>query len=315
VVHRATEVAGTLRCDPTPLRSPAGQPAGDTVTGTDPTGTYVVGGATLWTGSRPAVIIRPDATAPAVNSSGTVLLRGGDVNWRLRNGATQELAVPAGYRRARATHVNGRGDAVGVASSPVDLNAADTALVVWPADRPDSPRVVRERDSEPLAIRDDGTVISARYRSETDLGVDRIVVIRPDGTRVPITVPRQLTTRGSMLNATVHGDYLYSSAASAEITYDDGETPLADLSFDPVRWNLRTGLIEVFDDLRSAPVGGADGSFVAVEETTAAVVLVAPDRVTSRFPVAGGTVRAVAAAGTTLVGFAEPDAVSWHCVR
>ena len=52
-------------------------------------------------------------------------------------------------------------------------------------------------------------------------------------------------TRLLRRNATVHGDYLYSSYANNEITYNDGVTSLANPYLYPVRWNLRTGLIEI----------------------------------------------------------------------
>jgi hypothetical protein len=187
--------------------------------------------------------------------------------------------------------------------------------VVWPAGRPDQPRVIREPDSQPLAIRDDGAVISARNRSETDLGAGSIVVTRSNGTRTSIAVPRELTGPGSMQNATVHGDYLYSSYANNEITYSDGVTSLANPYLYPVRWNLRSGLIEVFDNLRGPPVGGPGGWFVAAGNLDGKLVLVAPDRTTHRFPVDGGTVRAVAAMGATLAGFVDPTRVSWSCTR
>jgi hypothetical protein len=324
VVHRDTTVAGTLRCDPTsldmPTPGPPDPPNTDTVTGADPTGTYVIGGNVLWTRGAATMIAVPGArsavTAAAVNSSGTVV--GHDSNetgltWRFTNGAVQELTRPAGYDRAMALHVNGKGDALGMASGDPNRDIPPPALVVWPADRPDRPRIIREPDSQPLAIRDDGTVISVRHRSEADLGAGSIVIHRPSGTRTSITVPRELTGHGSMLNATVHGDYLYSSYADGEITYSDGVTSLANPYLYPVRWNLRTGLIEIFDDLRAAPVGDPGGWFVAAEDADGRLVLVAPDRTTRRFPVAGATVRAVAGDGTTLAGFLEPGPVSWHC--
>lgn len=319
VVHRTTTVAGALRCDPTPLPTPAGRPGGDTVTAADPTGTYVIGGATVWARAEPTVItvptVRAEPTATAVNGNGTVVAHDSGLNWRITNGAARELAAPDGWDRARVLHVNGKGDALGTVSGPADRNAPPTALVVWPADRPDLPRIVREPDSQPLAIRDDGTVISARNRSEADLGAGSIVVNRPNGTRTSITVPRELTGHGSMRNASVHDDYLYSSYANTEITYSDGVTSLANPYVYPVRWNLRTGRIEIFDNLRGAPVGGPGGWFVAAEDLDGGLVLVAPDRTTHRFPVDGGKVRAVAAAGTTLAGFVDPTPVTWNCTR
>src|SRR5688500_600953 len=63
VVHRHTTVAGTLRCESTPLPAPAGQQGGDTVTAVDPTGAYVIGGAALWTLGEPTAITVPGARA------------------------------------------------------------------------------------------------------------------------------------------------------------------------------------------------------------------------------------------------------------
>jgi hypothetical protein len=327
VVHRTTTVSGTLRCDPTPLPAPAGRQDDDVVTAADPTGTYVIGGTTLWTRAEPTLITVPGARAPltaaAVNSAGTVVGHDSNetgLNWRFTNGTVRELARSAEFQRALALHVNGKGDTLGAASGPVDMKDPPSALLVWPADHPDRPRIIRETGSRPLAIRDDGTVISARNRSEIDLGAGSIEIHRPDGTTTSIAVPRELTNHGSMLNATVHGDHLYSSYANGEITYSDGVTILANPFLHPVRWNLRTGLVEIFDSLGGQPVGGPDGWFVAAADTDSdgaalSFVLVAPDLATRLFPLAGATVRAVAGAGTTLAGFAGSTAVSWHCAR
>ncbi|GAA0908647.1 hypothetical protein GCM10009558_097090 [Virgisporangium aurantiacum] len=279
----------------------------------------MIAAPTVWTRAEPTVItvptVRTEVTATAVNGNGTVVAHDSGLNWRITNGAVQELAAPAGWNRARVLHVNSKGDALGLLDGAADRTAPQSALVVWPADHPDRPRIIRETDSQPLAVRDDGTTVSARIRSEADLGAGSITINRPNGTRTSIPVPRELTGHGSMLNATVHGDFLYSSYANNEITYSDGVTSLANPYLYPVRWNLRTGLIEVFDALDGAPVGGPGGWFVAAEDLAGKLVLVAPDRTTHRFPIDGGRVRAVAAAGTTLAGFADPTPVTWNCTR
>lgn len=322
VVHRTTKPAADLRCDQTPLAS---ESIG--ITGVDPTGAHVIGGATVWADGVPEQITVAGATAEiaaaAVNVVGTVVGHDGNETglvWRRTAAGMEKLANPPGWARALALHVNAGDDALGVVSTPdrgVDTNIPDTALVVWPAGRPDAPRIVPVYDAEPLAIRDDGTVIAARARSATDLGAGQIVARRPDGRTVTVTVPKELTTRGSMLGLTVSGDYLYGARAAGELTYSDGSTPIDYPFHNPVRWNLRTGLIEIFDDLHTMPAGDAGGWFAAAATAPGgpAAVLVTPAATAHRIPDGGATVRAVAAEGTILAGDRPAGPVLWRCAR
>lgn len=323
VVHRATTVTGETSCWQTPLRRVTDGTTGS-FQAADPTAAQVVGSGSdgsavnHWNRGEPTVFTVPDATpevtATDVNEAGTVVghdAAGSTLNWTNDDGDVRTLPTPAGFDRARVEHVNGKGDALGLLERP----DGSTALVVWPAGAPDRPRVIKEAGVQPLAIRDDGTVVSVRGRSDSDPGAGTVMVHRPNGKRLSVAVPRQLGTQGSMRDVTVEGDYLYGMVAGMQVTFIDGETPLAAFAH-PVRWNLRTGVVEIFDGLVGNPVGSRGGWFVAGKAGDGTQVLVAPDRKTRGITLTttpDAEVHAVSADGTTLVGSTETDLATWRC--
>jgi hypothetical protein len=323
VVHRTITLAGEVSCAVWPLRRVTDGTAA--FRAADPTAAQVVGASagdggavTHWDRGEPTVFTvegtTPEVTATDVNGDGTVV--GHDaaeppVNWTHNGGSMRTLPTPAGFDRALVAHVNGKGDALGLLQRP----DGTTALIVWPAGTPDRPRIINEPGVRPLALRDDGTVVSVRSRSDNDPGAGTVMVHRPNGKRVSVAVPRQIANQGSMRDVTVEGDHLYGTSAGMQVTFIDGETPLAAFVH-PVRWNLRTGLVEIFDNLVAQPVGARGGWFVAVTAGDGTLVRVAPDRRTREITL-GGTpdveVHAVGADGATLVGSTETDLVTWRC--
>jgi hypothetical protein len=334
VVHRTTVAGGTRECAMTPL--PAPMAGAYSVQAVDDTGervaavNYSFQPLTLWTRGVPTLFSWPDlraqrARAVGVTTSGTVVgydpgdpgdPGGTAVSYLYRDGAVHTLAKPDGYRQALVVDVNERGDALGTLGSPDDR----AALVVWPAGRPDRPRVIAEAGLTPVAIRDDGTVIALRTgerRSPVDRG-DAVVVHRPDGTRLRIDAPPGFTLPGSLEYGSVHGDLLFTTLATdqrVEFGSDTGE-PTGYPASRPVLWNLRTGLVEVFDDLfveRGSRVAGSGGWFTAKKEPAmVADLAVAPDGTTHRLPELA-RIDWISADGSTLVGDYEGAAVTWRC--
>jgi hypothetical protein len=331
VVHRTTTADAPVRCGATPFRQPvAGSYA---VVDVDATGRQVVGARqggttmTLWTGGEPTQFDWSDmraveASVGAVSSGGTVVGFGpGDpaISYIYRDGVVRTLARPAGYRQAQVVDVNDRGDAVGTLSSP-QAYGDERALVVWPAGRPDRPRVVPEPNLRPLTIRDDGTVIALRIRGDhlSEQRGDAVVVHRPDGTRLQLDAPPGITGTGSLTRAVVHGDLLFTTYVSGEYLEPDPQQPdPRPVPVDrPVRWNLRTGLVEIFDDLSRASspgVGNARGWFLAGRGDEGwPQVVVAPDGSARELPVT--QVSWIGADGSAFIGSAvDGNAVTWRC--
>ncbi|GIJ70942.1 hypothetical protein [Virgisporangium ochraceum] len=320
VVHRTATLSGETGCWATPLRRVADATAG--FHAADPNAEQVVGTGGVeriswWNRGEPTVFTvagaTPEVTATDVNGSGTVV--GHDdaaspLNWTYSDGTVRTLPTPAGFDRAEVTHVNGRGDALGL----LERSDGTTALVVWPSGAPDRHRVIAEPGARPLGIRDDGTVVSVRGRSDSDPGAGTVVLHRSNGKRLSVAVPRQLRAGGSMIGVTLEGDHLYGTSAGMQVTFSDGQTPLAAF-VNPVRWNLRTGVVEIFDNLVGVPVGSRTGWFVVAGDVDTRV-LVAPDR-RAREITLGDTpdagVHAVGPDGTTLIGSTETDLVTWRC--
>lgn len=330
VVHRTTQVGGPVRCSQTPL--PASMAGPSSVYAVDATGERVVAAnhsfakLTLWTRGQPTVFTWPNLRTAnpqvsAVNAGGTVV--GYDaadpvISYLYRDGVVQTLAKPDGYGQAKVVDVNERGDALGLLSSPY-ATSDRRALVVWQAGRPDQPRVIAEAGLTPVAIRDDGTVVALRTgdRSPSERG-DAVVVHRPDGTRLQIDAPPGFTVAGSLVGGVARGDLLFTMNATGQVSKiqkwsrDEVTVPVTW----PVRWNLRTGLVEIFDDLVAPPgvtVGSSGGWFLATTYAQGVpTTVVAPDGSARELP-QEARVDWLSVDGSTMVGTYGSEAVTWKC--
>lgn len=334
VVHRPTAVDGPPDCVSTPLRRVDGDDPGmfPGVFGADPSGERMIGSSrggravTLWTEGEPRQFTVPDAgvtTATAVNGNGVVVGYGSKeplVNFRYRDGDLQYLKTPDGYPRVSVTEVNDRGDALGVVATAQSFQLG-LALVVWPAAQPDRPRVVAEPspgvDMHPLAIRNDGTVIALNTENPVNLdrSVAAVVVYRPDGTQLKIDAPAEIGLLGEA--GVLRGNVLFTNQ-----TVETGKGAVGR----PVRWNLKTGIVEVFtgtDPDTSARAGLSPGSLIAGNSTGWFVahqgrfggppVLVSPNGKARTLPFAM-VVTWVSSNGRTLAGItADGTAVTWRC--
>jgi hypothetical protein len=333
VVNRAVRVGGAPGCVRTPLPAPmagsygvqAGDDAGERIVAVNFSFTRL----TLWTRGEPTLfdwpaLRAPRATVTAVNSGGTVV--GYDpadpvISYLYRDGVVHTLAKPDGFHQAVVVDVNERGDALGTLSPPGRPDDR-RALVVWPADGPDRPRVIAEAGLTPVGIRDDGTVVALRTgerRSPIDTG-DAVVVHRPDGTRLEVAAPPGFDVPGSLEFGVVRGDLLFTTQATGrtvEFRPGFGDPVVRPVSR-PVLWNLRTGVVEVFDDVyveSRSSVASSGGWFTATTyEGGVADVAVGPGGAAYRLP-AEARVNWIGVDGSTIAGYFEGAPVTWRCPR
>jgi hypothetical protein len=305
VSHVTASVDDTGPCTTYPFRPPD---AGDAVpiVDADATGELVVGSAldgrtvTLWTRERPATVTVSSTpgsvTAIAVNSAGVVVGTGGGTepayNWIYRSGEVRRLPTPAGRTTSPVRDLNEMGDALGLVGSPA-------GLVVWPADEPGAPRVIEGQNLEPLGLRDDGTVIA--------IGTDEhrypaLMFIRPNGSRQAVRIPAEITGFDVGVNRDrfgfMRGDQLFATAWIGPVSH-------------PVRWNLRTGTVEIFDNLTGPVTAGTAGGWLMATEGDRAVA-VPPDGVARRLG-EPGSVLWVSAGGTVLIANTPSGPVTWRC--
>jgi cell wall assembly regulator SMI1 len=300
VTHRADAADGEARpCRFTPY--PRNDPADyGGVFAVDATGEYVVAASrggialTLWKQGRPTDITiegrRSALTAVAVNSAG--MIAGWDqtaptYNWIHHNGVTTTLRQPTYHTSSVVRQLNERGDALGW------LNGG-AGLVVWPARAPDQPRAIAGAGLEPLAIRGDGTVIAFQ---QAPAGV---VVFRPDATNQFQAAPAGV--RADMTSF-VRGDMLFTSAASHA-------APAAGRGRHPVRWNLRTGSVDIFTGITGAVRAGNSGGWMAVQHTgRPGSCVITPDGGISDGPT--GRVSWISTDGRTMIGTAASGPGAW----
>jgi hypothetical protein len=263
--------------------------AGDTapIVDVDATGELAVGPSlddtvmTLWRLEQPTLVRYPEAvTAVAVNAAGEVVGTGQRANWISRAGSVRELPTPAGFAGSQVRDLNEFGDALGVLRSP-------PGLVVWPAQAPDAPRVIDGPALRPLAMRDDGTVIAV------DAGA--ILMIKPDGSRRSVRIPADVSVFDDDRPGFVRGDVLYATRASGG----------------PVRWNLRTGQVELFDELRGPVTAGTAGGWMMTADGDKTVA-VAPDGTAQLLPLPGSAIW-VSAGGTVMIANTPTGPVTWRC--
>jgi hypothetical protein len=174
-----------------------------------------------------------------------------------------------------------------------------TGLVVWPAGEPDKPRVIEGAALEPLGLRDDGTAIATGTDERRRAA---LIFVRPDGSRHTVRIPTEISGFDAGITRDrfgfVRGDMLFASA-------------WIESSSHPLRWNLRTGEVEIFDNL-TGPVtaGTAGGRFMATDGDRA--VAVSADGVASRLA-APGSVVWVSAGGTVMIANTPTGPVTWRC--
>jgi hypothetical protein len=290
VIRRTGAVADALACAAIQFRR-AEAAATLPIVDVDATGELAVGpgedGAvlTLWRLERRTDLRLPQAAgtvaAVAVNAAGEVVGTDAGGNWIHRAGSLRRLPTPAGFAGSQVRDLNEVGDALG------SLELPGGGLVVWPALSPDEPRVFPEPDLRPLAIRDDGTVIAVDTAS--------IIMIKPNGSRRSVRIPAEVSVFDTHRPGFVRGDVLYATRASGG----------------PVRWNLRTGRVELFDDLRGRVTAGTAGGWMmtADEDRTVAV---APDGTARRLPMPGSAIW-VSAGGTVMIANTPTGPVTWRC--
>lgn len=327
VTHRTSTPGRTARCTPTRYPLPG------TFTWrydflTDATGRYVIRQnnqetvSYLWTDGKVSQLDvpgdRPGFAPVAITSTGVVFgnstreSKSDPVRvFRFADGVNRGLPTPAGFEHAVVLGVNARGDAIGTLARPsnpaVYRPGEATAIVVWPADRPDEPRIIDDGALEPAGILDDGTVIAVIGNLDKGpLTPAALVAVAPDGARATIELTGELEGISPLVKKmSVSGDYLYGHFT---------RTRWPDLR--PVRWNLRTGQVEIFDDLWALQVGNAQGYFSAADvnagDTTA--VIVAPDG-TARRTNADQHIAWIGPTGAELIGrnLADEQVVRWRC--
>jgi hypothetical protein len=185
--------------------------------------------------------------------------------------------------------LNERGDALG-------WLYGDVGLVIWPAGAPDQPRVIAGAGLEPLAIRGDGTVIAFQ---RAPAGV---VVFHPDGTSQFQAAPAGV--RADMTSF-VRGDIFFTSAAS-------GAGQAASHGPHPVRWNLRTGSVEIFTGITGGVRAGNSGGWMAVERTDRpGTSVITPDGGIGDGP--SGQISWISKGGRAMVGTTDSGPGSWSC--
>jgi hypothetical protein len=316
VEHRRTSLGATVKCTPTAFEVPRGTDF-DGALVADPTGRRVVTTTRshvttyIWTDGRPSDFNGMNQAVPkAVTTDGVVY--GVHIGPPMRSftyRATEyrPLPPPAGYEHASVVAINGHGDAVGQIF-PEGARSERSALVVWSADRRDQPRVIIGPDLTAVGILDDGTVLAAKTGSVNTgpLQSDALVVIRPDDTRVEIDLTGDLDGISPRIKGTaVHGDFLFA-------LYSTTGWP----NIHPVRWNLRTGRVEIFDDLFGLKAGNAAGWISATDRAggDAPAVLIAPDGTARRLS-ADQHVTWIGPTGTELIGRIGWDGapLTWRC--
>jgi hypothetical protein len=306
VSHVTPAAVDMGRCTTFPFRAPPDTDDAPPIVDADATGELAVGSdtgggnVTLWTRERPAIVAvsgLPGFVAPvAVNSAGVVVGTGSGTepayNWIYRSGEVRRLPTPAGYATATVRELNEEGDALGLLASPA-------GLVVWPAAEPGAPRVIEGSNLEPLGLRDDGTVIATGTDEQR---YPALVFIRPDGSRLAVRIPAVITGLDVGVARDrfgfVRGDLLFATAWIGSVSH-------------PVRWNLRTGSVEIFDNLTGPVTAGTAGGWLTTTDGDRAVA-VPPDGPARRLGEPGSVVW-ISAGGTVMIANTPSGPVTWRC--
>ncbi|WP_432827979.1 hypothetical protein [Dactylosporangium sp. CA-092794] len=241
-VVTAPIAAAGAGCTVVQLEIPGGTSGGVVASGIDPSGRYVIGKtgardaprAVLWTDGIPAVL-REAFTPQAVNASGVIAgftgpdRHGGEAQQRpvVHDGTRLvQLPLPDGATGGAAYAVNGHGDVLGTAvradGSPIAVRwrTGGTAAIVTTV-----------AGASGLGLTDDGVAVGF------DLPNPHPLRWAADGVTTALPVPRGAE---SATAAAAAGDWAVGDATLPPTGSKDDLTAEA-----AVRWNLRTGAVEL----------------------------------------------------------------------
>jgi hypothetical protein len=234
------------------------------------------GSAILWDNGEPMElpVLRGTAWPMDVNSEGLVVGTGEDgdqvpYGWAYHEGDLTELTAPPGYEFFDVDAVNEAGDVIGTVGPEDDDSRPVGMVAVWPAGQWDEPYVIPGTDVSSVAdITDAGVVVGNRF-NESESGLTfQPYLWNPNGTGRYLRLPEGATSgevsavRGAWAvgyaDMSVPADTVEEPAGSVEVSGapatgapTDG---LATVTV-PVRWDVRTGDVEVLD-----PSNGRDRS-------------------------------------------------------
>lgn len=270
-------VAAPAGCASSPLPLPP-DTGGIDIRGVDPTQRYIVAisyrgadeTALLWHGDgQPQVVAgAEDVTVEDVNASGVIAGTrhaagpagaggaAGDRAVLIRDGQVRVLPMPAGALSTSAVAINTRGDVAGTAL----LEAGSQRAVVWRAGAAAPVLLpVEARTTTAAAINDDGVVIGNAG------DIRHGYAWAPDGTAKALPVPTGYLKAEARA---VTGDWALGWADAAPIGKDGH---LVDDPAHPsrgVRWNLRTGAVDILAKMVDPmAVGGSGATAGAIDGT------------------------------------------------
>ncbi|MEU7791393.1 hypothetical protein [Amycolatopsis sp. NPDC049159] len=220
--------------------------------------------AVRWHGAQ-VEAMSPLAEVRDINSAGAVVGDGGTGEWWAakpvvnRGGQTVNLAMPRGFRSAKATHINNSGDVVGVAYGEF----GDVHPVLWAAARPGTAEVLNPDpqhlyDTYPVDVDEQGRVLLYTDIGErsgevfvraTDGGYRQLPPLYPggavyleafDGGRIAASV---FTPESTMvaIEADLDGNVVHTTTEAAETLFLDAGTTMAGVAhtFGPENYELR----------------------------------------------------------------------------
>ncbi len=220
--------------------------------------------AVRWHGDQ-VEAMSPLAEVRDINSAGAVVGDGGTGEWWAakpvvnRGGQTVNLAMPRGFRSAKATHINNSGDVVGVAYGEF----GDVHPVLWAAARPGTAEVLNPDpqhlyDTYPVDVDEQGRVLLYTDIGErsgevfvraTDGGYRQLPPLYPGGAvyleafhggRIAASV---FTPESTMvaIEADLDGNVVHTTTEAAETLFLDAGTTMAGVAhtFGPENYELR----------------------------------------------------------------------------
>jgi hypothetical protein len=252
--------------------------------------------------------------------------------WIYRNGSFEWLPLPDGYPNGTATQINDNGDVAGWVSAPLPADSR-TRVVIWPAGAHDRPVVLgSDGDAYAAAIGPDGTLVGTLR----DGSASTAAAWTPGGEQRLLSPPPGWDWSAA---SAVGRDFAYGwasrprplSAQSDPISTLEGPSdgprgpvivpPVEDVERVPVRWNLRTGKVQILRNLAgSVDAASPDGWFVVFatpREGRTGAVLVSPTLQARALPGSVRSVKWVGAGGRTITGTvgdgSDSRPVVWNC--
>jgi len=246
--------------------------------------------------------------------------------WIYRDGTFEWLPLPDGYPNATATGINDNGDVAGWATAPRSADPR-TRVVIWPAGARDRPVVLgSDGEAYAAAIGPDGT-LAGTLHDTTGSGSTAAVWTSGGDERL---LPPPAGWSWSAASA-IGRDFVYGSASrpyarngSSSVPNDPTDLPLgpaiappADIESVPVRWNLRTGKVQVLRNLVETVIAASpDGWFIALTGPRE-MVLVNPTLQARTLPGGAASVNWVSDGGRTITGTVRAGdgsrPVVWNC--